>query len=107
MYVFWKGTKPMTNTKPFTDIELIAAIAERAAALYAKHTKVEPDEVHEFATTIALEVDCVHRKVRPLRLQQLLEADDSNFAHDIGGIRRHLDFFACKLNDCFVPRFAA
>ncbi len=97
----------MTNTEPFTDIELIAAIAERAAALYAKHGKLKPKEARELISIIALEVDCVHRKVRPLRLQQLLEADDSNFAHDIGGIRRHLDFFAHKLNDCFVPRFAA
>ena len=43
----------------------------------------------------------------PLRLEELLAADDVNFAHDVGGIARHLDHETLVLGDCFVPRFAA
>jgi hypothetical protein len=83
------------------DFELIMAIAKRAAALYRKHgTKLPP----EF---IAAEILLVHNEVVPLRLAELLAADDSNFAHDIAGIRKHLVFGnPCKLGDCFLPRFA-
>lgn len=43
----------------------------------------------------------------PLRLDELLVADPFNFAHDIGGIRRHINRTTGKLENCFLPRFAA
>ena len=42
----------------------------------------------------------------PLDLAGLLEADDFEFAHDVGGIRRHLDRSTGELTGCFVPRHA-
>jgi len=47
----------------------------------------------------------------PLRLDELLAADDFNFSHDVFGIRRHIDRddnspTAGKLLNCFHPRFA-
>ncbi len=42
----------------------------------------------------------------PLRLQELLEADDFNFWHDISGIRYHLNRDTGELKNCFLPRFA-
>jgi hypothetical protein len=42
----------------------------------------------------------------PLRLGELLDADDTNFIHDIAGIERHLNRRTFKLEDCFLPRFA-
>ena len=41
----------------------------------------------------------------PLRLTELLDADDFNFSHDVFGIRRHLDRTTGKLLH-FWPRFA-
>jgi len=43
----------------------------------------------------------------PLKLKELLEADNFNFMHDIGGINRHLDRETGELKDCFLPRFSA
>ena len=42
----------------------------------------------------------------PLKLQELLDADDTNFYHDIIGIGQHLNRQTRKLEDCFLPRFA-
>lgn len=42
----------------------------------------------------------------PLKLGELLAADNFNFSHDVFGIRRHLDRETGKLGDCFVPRFS-
>jgi hypothetical protein len=41
----------------------------------------------------------------PIDLAALLAADDVNFAHDVFGIRRHIDRETGELADCFVPRF--
>ena len=42
----------------------------------------------------------------PLKLHELLKADDANFMHDVFGIMRHIDRRTGLLMDCFVPRFA-
>jgi hypothetical protein len=54
----------------------------------------------------AMDLDACHSNGCPLHLADLLAADDFNFAHDVFGIRRHLDRRTGKLGDCFVPRFA-
>lgn len=43
----------------------------------------------------------------PLKLQELLDADDFDFSHDFWGISRHIDRTTGKLKDCFLPRCAA
>jgi hypothetical protein len=43
----------------------------------------------------------------PLDLAGLLNANMSDFAHDIGGILRHLNHATGQLEDGFYPRFAA
>ena len=45
--------------------------------------------------------------VTPLRLGDLLAADDFHFAHDVFGIMRHIDRRTGRLDDHFVPRFCA
>src|SRR5688500_17681889 len=54
----------------------------------------------------AIDVTAVHENGCPLRLRELLLADDLNFAHDVFGIRRHLDRDTGHLRGYFVPRFA-
>ena len=76
------------------DYKTILAIAERAYSLLG----------HEVLTT-EMDVTACHIEC-PLRLNDLLAADDGNFAHDIGGISRHIDRETGKLGDCFVPRYA-
>lgn len=55
---------------------------------------------------IEMDIIATHLNGRPLRLQELLDADDFNFAHDVFGIHRHLDRETGELGGCFVPRFA-
>lgn len=85
-----------------TDNELIMKIANRAVELYKRLGMDAPKAVY-----IAAEISIVHTEIVPLRLQEFLDADDSNFSHDIGGIHRHLEMVSgFKLNGCFLPRFA-
>lgn len=53
-----------------------------------------------------MDVAATHLNGCRLRLADWLNADAFNFAHDVGGIRRHLDRETAKLLNCFWPRFA-
>lgn len=58
--------------------------------------------------TIDMEMDltATHANGMPLDFQKLYGADFGNFAHDILGIRRHLNRETGKLMNHFVPRCA-
>lgn len=88
-----------TNDKATMSLE--AAIARRAVAM-AKELGVQYDQM-----TAVMDIDATHCNGCPLKLQALLEADDTNFAHDVFGIRRHIDRTTGELLNCFVPRYAA
>jgi len=89
------------------DIRLIHAIADRAASLYQRLGHLSDADVRFARAGIAHEIMTVHSRIVPLRLSAFLDADDANFAHDVGGIHRHLhDGDAPCLKDCFLPRFA-
>lgn len=53
-----------------------------------------------------MDLTACHANGTPLRLAELLKADDGNFGHDVFGIRRHIDRETGKLGDCFLPRYA-
>ena len=60
--------------------------------------------------TVMMDLDNADRSYN-LRLQEMLDADDMDFFHDVCGICSHMDrdmesptFGKCK--DLFVPRFA-
>lgn len=83
---------------------------------FAKFTDEERLIVHRIAKRAALltgyslmdhsmDISVVHAHT-PLRLAELADADDFNFAHDICGISHHLNRNTGELEDCFVPRFA-
>jgi hypothetical protein len=80
---------------------VILKIAERAEReLYAdgKIKQTRMDTPMDISATIAQ--GC------PLRLDELLAADAFNFAHDVLGIRRHINRQTGQLENCFLPRFA-
>lgn len=93
-------TRHTMDGKQTAEMTLIGKIADRAAMLYAKHD-VRVERLDTF-----LDVAAVHQKIQPLRLDDLLTADDLNFIHDITGINRHLDRDNYRLNDGFSPRFS-
>ena len=79
----------------------INKIAHRAVALAHQHgiayTVMDAD----------MDVTACHVNGNPLKLAELLAADEFNFAHDIFGIRRHIDRRTGELMDCFSPRYSA
>jgi len=79
----------------------MAKIAERAVAM-AQQFGVRYDQ-----STALMDIDACHSNGCPLKLAEMLAADDSNFAHDVFGIRRHISRTTGKLGGCFLPRFAA
>lgn len=53
-----------------------------------------------------MDVSAVHANGNPLRLADLLAADDFNFGHDMSGICNCLDRETGKLMNGFSPRFS-
>jgi hypothetical protein len=81
------------------DHELLNQIADRTVKLAAELG-------HEYKKSDALmDVTACHANGCPLRLQEFLEADASNFAHDAFGIQRHINRDTGKLENFFLPRF--
>ena len=56
--------------------------------------------------SLHMDLSACHANGCPLKLVELLEADDANFGHDVWGIRRFIDRNTGKLGGHFVPRFA-
>ena len=82
-------------------MQLEAKIARRAAGMAANAGWNYP------ILDATMDVDACHNNDCPLKLQELLEADDFNFAHDVFGIRANIDRTTGKLQNCFVPRYAS
>lgn len=54
-----------------------------------------------------MDITATHANGCPLRLDDLLAADEFNFGHDVFGIRNCLDRKTGKLMRNFLPRFHA
>ena len=77
-------------------LDVAGKIAHRAAALLGWS-----------AGYVSMDIVATHTHGCPLALQALLDADEGDFLHDIGGINRHLDRDTGRLGDGFIPRYAA
>lgn len=81
------------------DQDLIHQIVRRADELgliYPNYSKM----------TCSMDLTAVHCNGNPLRLRELLAADDFNFMHDICGIAACLDRDTAKFTKDFSPRFS-
>lgn len=81
------------------EVHIISEIAARAVALAKRHGVAYPK------MTAVMDLMACHANGCPLRLRDLLAADDGNFAHDVFGIRDHINRDTGALGDCFLPRF--
>jgi len=79
---------------------VIAAIAKRAVK---RAGELGFDYKYQDAV---MDIDACHSSGCPLKLGELLAADDANFAHDVFGIRRFIDRTTGKLTGCFDPRYS-
>jgi hypothetical protein len=81
------------------EIRTITAIASRAVKMAVQYgIDYQMMDAH-------MDLTFAHEQC-PLRLEELLAADDANFAHDVFGIRRHMNRETCKIEDCFLPRYS-
>lgn len=80
--------------------EIIVAIAQRANELAATFTISYP------VLDAEMDVTATHANGCPLDLAVLLAFDDSDFGHDVFGIRHHIDRSTGVLGGCFLPRCA-
>ena len=79
------------------DFELIAKIVKRGFR-NMKNGYIEKSDMF-------MDLDATHENCA-LKLKELLEADDTNFYHDLFGIHNHLNRDTKMLNKYFLPRFA-
>ena len=86
--IIWKTTR--------ADSALLNKIVERAVSTFWPGNR----------TDLCMDLTACHRNGCPLRLAELLAADDLKCAHDIGGISRHINRDTGRLEGFFVPRFA-
>ena len=89
-----------TNVSRY-EMSVLEEIAQRACDM-------AHDAGHEYEKMTALmDIESAHTQI-PMHLDKLRDADDFNFAHDVFGIRGHMDRteYPGKLTGCFVPRFA-
>ncbi len=82
------------------DMRTIFEIADRAMGLSDLHrnqfTKLD----------LVMDLTAVH-ETSPLRLDDLLTADQVNFVHDIFGSVRNLNRETRQLENCWTPRYSA
>jgi len=82
------------------ETKLIVKIAQRAGGMAKKL-----GFGYAYQTAL-MDIEACHCNGCPLDLQKLLDAPDSDFGHDVFGIRRFLDRRTGKLGSCFLPRTA-
>ena len=87
------------NAKPH-DFKIINKIANRAGAMFKDIDSPVSKK------TLLMDITATHLNGCPLRLEALLDADNFNFAHDLFGIREHLNRETGQLDGHFRPRFA-
>lgn len=89
----------MNMTANNAELRTIAAIGRRAERL------ADSVGVQYRTLEAMMDIEACHCNGNPLRLRELLDADDSNFSHDVFGVRRHIDRETGNLTGCFVPRY--
>lgn len=92
----------MTDTTR-QDFETMSVIANRALVLYAV---VGRGRIRDKKLDVMMDIEHAHDDT-PLDLEKFANFDDGNFAHDMLGIRRHMNRQTGELEDCFLPRCAA
>ena len=95
---WFEGTIPEYNIRKVETIELFEELTSRDEA----KTEGEP-----YGCSLGGGLCQLCEISFDLRLNDLLNADDSNFAHDICGIQKNINRETREIENFFVPRFAS
>lgn len=93
-----EGAVDFKTTKD--EAKIINNIAQRA------HAMAQEAGIDYPVLEADMDITAVHLNGCPLKLSELASADSFNFAHDVFGIRRHINRETGQIEDCFLPRFA-
>lgn len=96
--------RPVSFKASAKDRELIRVIVDRAMAsewMASRTDRRVNERMH-----LQMDITAVHANGNPLRLAELLQADEFNFIHDLDGIRNCIDRETAQLRRNFVPRFS-
>lgn len=98
----WNGPSFKTN-----DVEraTIGLCARRAISMMSRSHRPKGDD-GDLWRDWCMDLAATHANGCKLDLDKLLAFDNFNFAHDVFGIREHLDRKTGKLKDFFLPRCA-
>lgn len=96
---------PKTNHVSFAVTSAEAKTIKRIVTRAAAELFAIADDV-EARLSLEMDITATHANGCPLELELLLDGDSLHFAHDIYGIRRHIDRRTGKLGGFFLPRFA-
>lgn len=86
------------------DAAIIHDIIDRAAGFAASVGDRMDNDQRRYLT---MDVTACHANGCPLKLRDLLGADDLDFVHDVFGIRNHINRSTGQLENCFLPRYAS
>jgi hypothetical protein len=95
------ATKQISFAVTKKESEIIDHIADRARTLARAMGEDYP------LIDARMDICATHANGNRLRLAELLAADQTNFGHDVFGIRRYLNRETGQLFGHFVPRFSA
>ena len=79
------------------NFKLIAEIAKRAESM---------NLLMFDRFSLIMDLECANREFN-LRLEEFLDADNFNFAHDISGIQNNINRQTKQFENCFLPRFSS
>jgi len=91
--------KPLPFDEYASNAAIILKIAKRASKILSEQG------VMRSTMDIAMDLTACHVST-PLRLEDLLSADDFNLIHDVLGIFRHLNRNTGRIDGNFLPRFS-
>lgn len=94
-----KKTRVDFNSTP-EETMTIHLIAKRAVKL------AQQLEIRLNLFELNMDITACHRNGNPLKLKELLNAKDTDFCHDVFGIRKYIDRTTGKLTQCFSPRYS-
>lgn len=78
------------------ELQLLTAIAERYEQM---------DVFAEDRMTTVMDLEVTQKQFPEGNLEVLLNLSDGDFAHDLFGIKRHINRREMMVEGCFVPRF--
>lgn len=82
------------------ETKVIAEIARRAILL-AEEVGIEYNQCDA-----VMDLTAIHANGCKLKLHELVDAPKFDFAHDVFGIRLHINRRTGQLKNCFLPRYA-